>query len=104
MVKEVETMMKVSLHEGDFFIFCDALVLITSKEKITRMIKNNYLHQRLPPMNIFQDGKYYSGLLVGNSPKFIPLDNSLNRYIFHSLCFHCVLGCFVLDGEGTDKE
>ena len=53
---------------------------------------------------IFQDGKYYSGLLVGNSPKFIPLDNSLNRYIFHSLCFHCVLGCFVLDGEGTDKE
>ena len=34
----------------------------------------------------------------------MPLDNSLNRDILHSLRFHCVLNLFVLDGEGTDEE
>ena len=55
-------------------------------------------------MNGFQDGAPYSGLPVGNSPKFMPLYNSLNRDILHSLRFHCVLIRFVIDGEGTDEE
>ena len=55
-------------------------------------------------MNGLQDGTPYDGRPVGNSPGFIPLDNSLNIYILHSLRFHCVLRRFVLDGEGTDEE
>ena len=34
----------------------------------------------------------------------MPLDNSRNRYIWHSLRSNCVLRCFFLDGEGTDEE
>ena len=34
----------------------------------------------------------------------MPLDNSLNKDILHSLRFHYVLSPFLLDGEGTDKE
>ena len=34
----------------------------------------------------------------------MPLDNSLNKDILHSLRFHCVLSPFLLDGEGTDEE
>ena len=41
---------------------------------------------------------------VGNSPEFMPLDNSLNRDILHCLSFHCILSRFVLDGEVNDKE
>ena len=41
---------------------------------------------------------------VGKIPNFMPLDNSLNRDILHSLCFHCVLSRFLLDVEGTDEE
>ena len=41
---------------------------------------------------------------VGNSPNFMPLYNSLNRYILQSFCFRCVLIRFVLYGEGTDEE
>ena len=41
-------------------------------------------------MNGLQDGTPYDGLTVGNS--------------LHSLCFHCVLSRFVLDGGGTSKE
>ena len=55
-------------------------------------------------MNGFQDGTPYAGRPVGNSPEFMPLDNSLNRDILNSLRFHCVLSRFVLDGEGTDEE
>ena len=55
-------------------------------------------------MNGLQAGTPYAGRPVCNSPKFMPLDNSLNRYILHYLRFHCVLSRFVLDGEGTDEE
>ena len=34
MMKEAEKMMKRSVHEEDFFIVNDALVFMTSKEKI----------------------------------------------------------------------
>ena len=56
------------------------------------------------PMNGLQDGTPYDGRPVGNSPKFMSLDNSLNIDILHSLRFHCVLSRFVIDGEGTYKE
>ena len=55
-------------------------------------------------MNGFQDGTPYAGCPVGNSPEFMPLENSLNRDILHCLRFHCILGRFVLNGEGTDEE
>ena len=46
------------------------------------------------PMNGLQDGIPYDGRPVGNSPEFMPLDNSLNRDILHILRFHCVLSRF----------
>ena len=55
-------------------------------------------------MNVFQDRTPYDGRPLGNIPEFMPLDNSLNRDILHSLRFHCILSSFLIDGEGTDKE
>ena len=106
MMKEAEKLMKWSVHEDDFFIVNeddffivhDALVLMTAKETIKFMKENNCFHRWLLPMNIFQDGTRYSGHPVDNSPEFMPLYNSLNRDILHSLRFHCVLSRFVLDG------
>ena len=34
----------------------------------------------------------------------MPIDNSLNRDIFHSLRFHCFLSCFFLEGEEIYEE
>ena len=96
--------MKGSVHEDDLFIVHDNLVLMTAKETIQWMKEKNCFHIWLLHMNVFQDGTPYAGRTVGNSPKFMPLDNSLNRDILHSLRFHCVLSRFVLDGEGTDEE
>ena len=101
MMKEGEKLMKVSMHEDYFYIVHDALVLMTAKETIAYMIENNYFHRWFLPMNGSQDGTPYDGRPVGNIPKFMPLDNSLNIYILHSLCFHCVLRLF-LDGQGNN--
>ena len=83
----------------DFFIVHDALVLMTAKETIDWMKEKNYYHRWLLPMNGLQDVTPYAGRPVGNRTAFMPLYNNLNRDILHSLCFHCVLSRFVLDGE-----
>ena len=104
MMKESENLLKESVREDDLFIVHYALVLMTAKETIQWMKEKNYYHRWLLPMNELQDGTTYAGRPVGNSPEFMPLYNSLNRDILHSLRFHCVLSRFLLDGEGTDEE
>ena len=104
MMKEAEELIKGSVHEGKLFIIHDALVLMTSKETIKWMKSNNYFHRWLLPMNGLQDGTPYDGRPVGNIPECMPLDNILNREILHSLRFHCVVGRFFIDGEGTYEE
>ena len=83
MMKEAENLMKGSVHEDNLFIVHVALVLITAKETIEWMKEKNYFHRWLLPMNGLQDGTPYDGRPVGNSPKFMPLDNSLNRDILN---------------------
>ena len=75
--------MKGSVHEDNFFIVHDDLVLMTAKETIQWMKEKNYYHRLLLPMNGLQDGTPYAGRPVGNSPEFMPLDNSLNRDILY---------------------
>ena len=87
-MNEAEKLMKGSVHEDNFFIVHDSLVLMTSKETTNWMIHKGYLHQWLLPLNGLQDDTPHSGRLVGNSPEFMPLDNSLNRDILHYLHMH----------------
>ena len=104
MMNEAEKLMKRSLHEENFYIFHYDLVLMKANEKINWMKQKGYLHRWLLPLNEMQNGTPYVGRSIRNSPKFMPFDNSLNRYILHSLCFHCVLSHFIVDREGTNEE
>ena len=83
-MKGAKKLVKGYVHEDDFFIIHDALVLMTVKEKIIWIKEKNYLHHWLLPMNRFQDGTPYDGLHVEYSPELMPIDNSFNRDIFHS--------------------
>ena len=56
MMNEAEKLMKGSVHEDDFFIVHDALVLMTATETINWMRKNGYLHRWLLPLNVLQYG------------------------------------------------
>ena len=55
-------------------------------------------------MNGLQDGTTYADRPVGNSPEFMPLDNSLNREILHSLRFRFFFSHSIVDGEETTEE
>ena len=96
--------MKGSVHEDDFYILNDALVLMTASETINWMKEKGYLHRWLLPPNGLQDGTPYTGRPVGNRPEFMPLYNSLNRDILQSLRFHCVLSHAIIDGKETTEE
>ena len=104
MTNKVEKLMKGSVHEEYFFIVHGDLVLMKAKGKINLMIQNGYLHRWLLPLNGLQYGNRYVDRPVGNSPEFMPLENSVNRYILHSLRMHSVLSCYILDGEETYEE
>ena len=80
-MNEAEKLTKGSVNEDDLYIVHDALVLMTAKETINRMKQKGYLHHWLLPLNGLKDGNPYAGRPVGNSPEFIPWDNSLNRDI-----------------------
>ena len=82
MMNEAEKLMKGSVHEDDFYIVHDALLLMTAKDAVNLMKEKGYLHRWLLPLNGLQDGTPYAGRHVGNIPEFMPLDNILNRDIF----------------------
>ena len=74
------------MHEDNFYIVQDALVLMAAKETIKWMKQKGYLH---------------------HSPEFMPLDNCLNSInidILQYLRFHCVLSLSIIDGEETTEE
>ena len=69
---EAENMMKGLVHEDDFYILHDALVLIATKETIALMKQNVYLTRWLLPINGLKDGTPYAGRPIGNIPEFMP--------------------------------
>ena len=87
MIKEAEKRMKGYVHEDDLFIVHYFLVSTTAKETIKWMKENNYFHRCLMTINGLQDRTRYAGRPVGNSPKFMSLDDILNRDIFAKIAF-----------------
>ena len=63
------------------------------------MKQNSYLHQWLIPLNRLQDSTPYADRPVGNTPKFIPLDNLLNHDILHYLRMHSFLIRYIVGGK-----
>ena len=76
-MNEAKKTMKGSVHEDDFYIVHNALVLMIAKETIKCMKYNDYSPKWLIPLNGMQYGTPYDGRPVGNIPKLMPLDNSI---------------------------
>ena len=72
MTNEAENLMKGLVHEYDFYILHDALVLMAAKDTITWMKQNVYLTRWLLPINGLKDGTPYAGRPIGNIPEFMP--------------------------------
>ena len=80
------------MHEDDFSILQDVLVLMKAKTTIMWM-KKELLTLMLADFNGMQDGTYYARRPVGNSPGFVPLYHSINKYILcRTLISRALLG------------
>ena len=67
-MNESENLMKGSVHDDYFYIFRDALVLMTSKETINWIKYNGYLPIWLLTLNVLQDVTHYTVRPVVNTP------------------------------------
>lgn len=102
-MKETQNMFIGTTHENDFLVYHDALSQMTSKETIAWM-KEQVIGERsyydiwiLPQFGLNKrndviDGlSRYDGRPVGNSPEFMPWDNSLNKDIDDDVLLHVCL-------------
>lgn len=87
---ESEKLFKNTKYEDSWYYYHDALTLKTAKATVTWM-KNNGIYKRwLLPLDI-NVGTVYEERLVGNSPKMIPLYNTLNKDHDDEVRFHILL-------------
>ena len=96
MMKESKALMANTVHANDWFFYHDALSLLTSKE-CRQYMENTYFDgiraydKWLIPTKDVNVGTKYNGRCVGNSPEFMPLDNSLNNDLQVSHRYHCAV-------------
>ena len=65
-----------------------------------RWMKDTGIYKRwLIPQNGCNEGTVYKQRPVGNSPEFMPLDNSLNQDIQLSLSLHCAVTAHLPDDD-----
>ena len=78
MIKESASDMQGTVHEKNWYFIHDALSLMTAKSTMEWMSKKGHKAKWLVPQKCINIGTRYHGRPVGNSPEFMPLDNSLN--------------------------
>ena len=82
----------------------DALSLMTSNGcrkwmQNERHGEKSFLDRWLLPFNKMNAGTRYEHMPVGNSPEFMPLDNSLNRDLQLSHDYHCAVTAHLDDDD-----
>ncbi|NCF93533.1 MAG: hypothetical protein GWQ05_21640 [Verrucomicrobiaceae bacterium] len=84
-------------YEGKWFLYHDALSLMTDKETKKWMAEKGHLrYWILPELGLNDDVGNFGGRPVGASPEFMPLDASLNKDIHESVSRHCILSRFAM--------
>ena len=96
MMEECAEMMHNTVHQDDWFFYHDALSLLTSKEcriymKNTHFAGIKAYDKWLLPTKDVNVGTRYHERCVGNSPEFMPLDNSLNYDLQVRHRYHCAV-------------
>jgi hypothetical protein len=96
MCDESQTLMEGTTHQDSWFFYHDALSLMTNKTtkdwmRQTMFRGKSIFSRWLVPQNNLQINTTYHERPVGNSPEFMPLDNSLNHDLKSSHLHHCAV-------------
>ena len=103
LVKEIHDSSKAAfvntVHADDWYFYHDALSQMTAKSTVEWMKTEGYYKRWLIPQKGCNAGTVYANRPVGNSPEFMPLDNSLNQDIQVSLSLHCAITAHLPDAD-----
>jgi hypothetical protein len=91
MVDDAERVTKGTKYEGEGQFYHDALTLTTCNKSKAYMKGNNLLKDWLLPLDKLQEGTQYHDSIPGDSPEFMPLDNTLNQDIHSSARYHVAI-------------
>ena len=96
--------MKGTVHESDWIFYHDALSILTSIGTREYIKSKEYTGKTIfdkwfLPQNNLNAGTPYHGRPVGNSPEFMPLDNSLNYDLQVSHRHHCAVTAHLPEGD-----
>jgi hypothetical protein len=85
---ETKNMYEGTEHEDDWLFYHDALSLMTAKDTVAWMKEKGIYERWLLPVNGLNAGTTFEGRPVGNSPEFMPMDNSLNKDVDDGVRHH----------------
>ena len=95
-------------HEDTWWIYHDALSIMTESKTVEWMRSKGYLRRWILPELGINDGiGSFGGRPTGNSPEYMPWDASLNQDVHESVRRHCILSRAALkriDKNGVDER
>jgi hypothetical protein len=91
MVDETERVTKGTTYEGEGQFYHNALTLMICNKSKANMRENNLLKYWLLPLEKLQEGTRYHDSIPGDSPKLMPLDETLNQDIHSSARYHVAI-------------
>ena len=102
MTKETANCYRGTPFENDWYIYHDALSLMTARETVNWMQQEDLLKRWILPLNGLNDEaslKLYAKRPPGDSPYFMPWDNSLNQDLHLAVDYHAVMTSDLDEGE-----
>ena len=95
--------MKGTVHEDDWVVYHDALVLMTSAESQEYMEQKGFRNCIVfPKFGVCNHLGVYKNRVVGNHPYLMPLDAHLNQDLHSAHKYHCIL-TQDLDDDNANK-
>ncbi len=81
MMQASQEVFRGTVHEKDWKVYHDALIIITGQAALTYMQDKDYLQRMIMPQNGLNAGTKWSHCAIGNQPGLMPLDMHLNEDI-----------------------
>ena len=77
--------------ENEWYVYHDALSLLTSKASTEYMKQKGFYSHLILPQNGLNSGTVYAHRVVGNHPEMMPLDSHLNQDVHNAVDQHAVV-------------
>ena len=91
-------------HEDTWWIYHNALSIMTESKTVERMREKGYLRRWILSELGINDGiGSFGGRPTGNSPEYMPWDASLNQDVHESVRRHCILSRYALKRLGKKE-